>query len=239
MAIQLFEVGGSIRDEIMGLPSGDRDFCAVSPRGWDSLVSWSNKKMKVFKVVPEFFTIRGNLGNDVIDIVMCRKDSAESDGRRPDSVEPGTLQDDLARRDFTVNAMAREVNKDTLAPIGGIVDPFGGSIHARLAELHSVGSAQDRFDEDNLRLIRAVRFAVTKGMTLNHELQRLVFHSRNWESMMTNVSTNRVREELAKMFTKSGPAALRFMSHNLPPVAFDHLFGGELWLKPTLEKRKR
>lgn len=238
MGIQLFEVGGSIRDEIMGLPSNDRDFCAVSPRGWDSLVSWSNKKMRVFKVVPEFFTIRGSLGPDVIDIVMCRKDSAESDGRRPNSVEPGTLQDDLARRDFTVNAMAREVNKSTLAPIGDIVDPFGGTAHARLGELHSVGSAQDRFDEDNLRLIRAVRFAVTKSMTLDRNLERLVSDTRNWESMMTNVSTERVREEMAKMFTRSGPAALRFMSQNLPPVAFDHLFGGQLWLKPTLEKRK-
>jgi tRNA nucleotidyltransferase/poly(A) polymerase len=239
MGIQLFEVGGSIRDEVMGLPSNDRDFCAVSPRGWASLVSWSNKKMKVFKIVPEFFTIRGNLGNDVIDIVMCRKDSAESDGRRPNSVEPGTLQDDLARRDFTVNAMAREVDKDTLVPISGIVDPFGGSIHARLAQLHPVGSAQERFNEDNLRLIRAVRFAVTKSMTLDPNLEQLVSNPHNWESMMTNVSTERVREELTKMFIKSGPAALRFMSHNLPSVAFDHLFGGQLWLKPTLEKRKR
>lgn len=240
MGIQLFEVGGSIRDEVMDLPSNDRDFCAVSPRGWDSLVSWSNKKMYwVFKVVPEFFTIRGSLGPDVIDIVMCRKDSAESDGRRPNSVEPGTLQDDLARRDFTVNAMAREVNKSTLAPIGDIVDPFGGAAHARLGQLHSVGSAQDRFDEDNLRLIRAVRFAITKSMTLDRNLERLVSDPHNWESMMTNVSTERVREELTKMFTKSGPAALRFMSHNLPSVAFDHLFGGQLWLKPTLEKRKR
>ncbi len=102
----------------------------------------------------------------------------------------------------------------------------------------AVGSSQARFDEDNLRLSRAVRFAVTKSMTLDRNLERLVSTPHNWESMMTNVSAERVREELAKMFTRSGPAALRFMSQNLPPVAFDHLFGGQLWLKPTLEKRK-
>lgn len=237
MAIKLFEVGGSIRDELMGLESADRDFCAVSPKGWESLLSWANNKMRVFKVAPEFFTIRGALGPDVIDIVMCRRDGASSDGRRPDEVEPGTLLDDLARRDFTCNAMARPVNRN-LEVIGDIVDPFGGEADIRNRRLVSVGDAQARFEEDNLRLMRAVRFSVTKSMILSSDLEHMIEDPRNWQSMMTTVSIERVREEMNKMFGFSTPAALRFMSMHLPPSVFDALFeDGRLWLKPTLAKR--
>ena len=108
MTIRLFEVGGSIRDELMGIDNPpDRDFCAEAP-SWEALENWCFEKMKkVFLVTPEFFTIRGMMPNGTaIDVVMCRKDGPSSDGRHPDHVEPGTLLDDLARRDFTVNAMA-------------------------------------------------------------------------------------------------------------------------------------
>lgn len=237
MAIKLFEVGGSIRDELMGLESADRDFCAVSPKGWESLLSWANNKMRVFKVAPEFFTIRGSLGPDVIDIVMCRRDGASSDGRRPDEVEPGTLLDDLSRRDFTCNAMARPVNRN-LEIIGDIVDPFGGAEAVRNRQLVSVGNAQARFEEDNLRLLRAVRFAVTKSMTLSNDLEHMISDPLNWQSMMTTVSIERVREEMNKMFGFSTPAALRFMSAHMSPSVFDALFEeGRMWLKPTLAKR--
>ena len=107
MTIRLFEVGGSIRDELMGINNPpDRDFCAESPEGWEALLTWCHKNMeRVFLVTPEFFTVRGRMSNgDSIDVVMCRKDGPSSDGRHPDHVEPGTLLDDLARRDFTVSS---------------------------------------------------------------------------------------------------------------------------------------
>jgi len=237
MAITLFEVGGSIRDELMGFESDDRDFCAVSPKGWESLLSWANNKMRVFKVTPEFFTIRGTLGPDVIDIVMCRKDGASSDGRRPDEVEPGTLLDDLARRDFTCNAMARPVNHN-LEIIGGIIDPFEGAEDLAHGMLRSVGNMQHRFEEDNLRLMRAVRFAVTKGLVFHPDIEEMVSDPENWKSMMKTVSIERTREELNKMFAFSTPQAMRFMSSLRGPV-FDALFEDTgLWLKPTLAKQR-
>ena len=110
MTVQLFEVGGSIRDEVLGLENKDRDFVAVCDGGWEELLRWSNDVMdKVFLVTPDFFTIRGLVNNEVMDVVLARKDGAYSDGRHPDSVEPGSLGDDLARRDFTMNAIARSV----------------------------------------------------------------------------------------------------------------------------------
>mgnify|MGYP001364628046 CR=1 FL=1 len=130
MTIRLFEVGGSIRDELMGIDNAsDRDFCAESPEGWETLLAWCHDNMeKVFLVTPEFFTVRGMMPNGTaIDVVMCRKDGPSSDGRHPDHVEEGTLMDDLMRRDFTMNARAREVDPKTLEPIGKIIDHFGGA----------------------------------------------------------------------------------------------------------------
>ena len=139
MGIRLFEVGGSIRDELMGISNPpDRDFCAESPDGWEALLAWCHNNMdRVFLVTPGFFTIRGRMRNgDSIDVVMCRKDGPSFDGRHPDSVSPGTLLDDLTRRDFTMNAIAREVDPRTLQPVGTLVDPFNGEQDIELSLIH-------------------------------------------------------------------------------------------------------
>ena len=105
MTVKLYEVGGSIRDSLLGILNKDRDFVAVCPEGWDYLVNWADMWLdKVFLITPEYFTIRGIKGGEIFDFVLARKEGAYSDGRHPDSVEPGTLEDDLARRDFTMNA---------------------------------------------------------------------------------------------------------------------------------------
>tara|TARA_A100001011_G_scaffold382675_1_gene452800 strand:+ start:1194 stop:1934 length:741 start_codon:yes stop_codon:yes gene_type:complete len=242
-SIRLFEVGGSIRDELMGNPNPlDRDFCAESPGGWEALSAWCHDNMqKVFLVTPEFFTVRGFLKGVAIpiDVVMCRKDGASSDGRHPDEVKPGTLLDDLSRRDFTVNTMAREVDPSTLRPIGDIIDPFKARADLGMRRLVSVGNAQKRFDEDNLRLIRAVRFMITKGFVPDSPLERMIADPENWKKMMGSVSIDRVRGELHKALTFSTPATLRVFSMFVPVVAFDTLFDDTgLWLKPTLEKQR-
>jgi|TARA_R110001592_G_C13110884_1_gene744930 tRNA nucleotidyltransferase/poly(A) polymerase len=234
--IQVFEVGGSIRDEILGVASDDRDFCASSARGWGALLSWTGRKMRVFKVEEKFFTIRAMLAGDVIDIVMCRKDGASSDGRRPDEVTPGTLRDDLARRDFTCNAMARLVDMD-LNSVGEIVDPFGGQQDLANKVLRSVGSAQERFDEDNLRLLRAVRFWITKGLTPDDDLMAMISSAENWRSMQETIPHERIQNEVRKIMLQAPERGIRILA-TLPEGALAGLFGGRLWLKPTLEKKK-
>lgn len=240
MTIRLFEVGGSIRDELMGIDNPpDRDFCAESPDGWEALLAWCHTSMKrVFLVTPEFFTIRGMMPNGTsIDVVMCRKDGPSSDGRHPDHVEPGSLLDDLARRDFTVNAMAREVNSKTLEPIGDIIDPFSGREDIKTLTLKCVGNTAERFREDGLRLLRAARFIITKNIIPNEEISHALETSDWWNWLKETVSIERIREEVHKMFVHDTPATMKFLSWNCSPTANKCIFSHGLWLKPTLENK--
>ena len=240
MTIRLFEVGGSIRDNLLGIDNPpDRDFCAESPEGWEALLAWCHANMeRVFLVTPEFFTVRGRMSNgDAIDVVMCRKDGPSSDGRHPDTVEPGTLLDDLARRDFTVNAMAREVDPGTLAPMGGLIDPFEGKRDLLNRRLKCVGETPQRLEEDGLRILRAARFAVTKELipvpALSRCLRNLPFW---WHFAGDTVSVERIREEVQKMMKHDTVSALRFFTNNCHPSAIEVVFK-DIWLKPTMEKR--
>ena len=240
--IRLFEVGGSIRDELMGINNPpDRDFCAESPEGWDALLAWCRENMKrVFLVTPEFFTVRGRMSNgDSIDVVMCRKDGPSTDGRHPDSVEPGTLLDDLARRDFTMNAMAREVDTKTLESIGEVIDPFDGAFDIKVGRIQCVGDTTTRLEEDGLRLLRAARFVITKDLIPDDELELALQDESWWAFVERSVSENRIREELKKMFVHDTAATLRFLLHHCSASAIDFLFGNttNIWLKPTTEEK--
>lgn len=241
--IRLFEVGGSIRDELMGINNPpDRDFCAESPAGWEALLSWCHANMKrVFLETPEFFTVRGLMENGTpIDVVMCRKDGSSSDGRHPDSVEPGSLVDDLARRDFTVNAMAREVDPATLEPIGDIIDPFSGRTDLEKRLLRCVGTTAIRLEEDGLRVLRAARFAITKQLWLDSTLRACLQQACWWSFVLESVSPDRVREELTKMFKFDTVRTILFLTQAVSPRSLS-LLGEEsfgIWLKPTMEKRQ-
>ena len=237
--IKIFEVGGSIRDELLGIKNPpDRDFCAVSPDGWNALLTWANDIMdKVFLVTPEFFTIRGMIGKDAIDIVMCRKDGSSSDGRHPDEVTPGTLLDDLRRRDFTINAMAREVDPKTLNPIGEIIDIFNAQQDIQDEVLRCVGNTHERLQEDGLRLLRAARFILIKNVRADDDLQHALETSVWWHWLEETVSTERIREELQKMFKHDTPATMKFLVWNCCPAATRCLFSNGLWLKPHMGKK--
>ena len=239
--IRIFEVGGSIRDELMGIENPpDRDFCAVSPEGWEALLTWCKANMKrVFLVTPEFFTVRGMMHNgDPIDVVMCRKDGSSSDGRHPDHVEPGTLEDDLRRRDFTINAMAREVDPKTLEPIGEIIDPFGGKEDLNMSILRTVGDPSERFQEDGLRVFRAMRFSITKKMDFCHELDVEMKKNKWWRHAKDTVSVERIREEFTKMFKHDTVTAMISIVNEFPFEALLILDACGIWLKPTTEKKK-
>jgi tRNA nucleotidyltransferase (CCA-adding enzyme) len=240
MTIRLFEVGGSIRDELMGIDNPpDRDFCAESPDGWEALLAWCHVNMeRVFLVTPEFFTVRGRMSNgDSIDVVMCRKDGPSSDGRHPDNVEAGTLLDDLARRDFTVNAIAREVDPGTLAPMGGLIDPFNGKDDLIAGCLRCVGDTRVRFMEDGLRVLRAVRFAITKDLTIPGNIATELEDPFWWEFVEENVSIERIREELTKMFKHNTVKTIRFFANQLPVEALLMIEKSGIWFKPTMEKK--
>jgi tRNA nucleotidyltransferase (CCA-adding enzyme) len=249
MTVKIFEVGGSIRNETLQVPVNDRDFVAVCNTGWGGLVRWADENLdKIFLTTPEFFTIRGIKDKEIFDIVLARKEGAYSDGRHPDEVEPGTLEDDLARRDFTMNAIARCV--DT----GKLFDPFNGFGDIDNGIIRCVGdngdgvNACNRIREDVLRIVRAMRFSVTlPGMFIDPYIARILIDDELMTTgecisdLLINVSRERIREELLKMFKHDTLAAARFLFAN-DRIAFairKALFGEEndIWLKPTMEKK--
>lgn len=131
-----FEVGGCVRDELMGLSSKDVDFSVVAPKGKFNFASTAfsalckdldRQGFQIFEVREEFLTVRAKVPKGhplaartaVADFVLARKEGPYSDGRHPDWVVPGTLLDDLSRRDFCCNAISRDID-------GNLVDPFDG-----------------------------------------------------------------------------------------------------------------
>src|ERR1035438_8197642 len=105
MTIKCYQVGGFVRDRLLGVKSKDLDY-AVECADYPTMLRWIQSQGKVYLEQPEFWTVRAHIGKLPADYVLCRKDGQYGDGRRPDSVSVGTLLDDLARRDFSVNAIA-------------------------------------------------------------------------------------------------------------------------------------
>jgi tRNA nucleotidyltransferase/poly(A) polymerase len=167
--VRFFRVGGCVRDGFLGIKTKDIDFAVEAPSFEAMAEAVEARCTRVFVdtdgnyIGQQFFTIRGiepELG--AVDFVLCRKDGPSSDGRRPDFVEPGTILDDLARRDFTVNAMA-------LTDDGTLLDPHGGMVDLEARRLRFVGTPEDRLREDTLRAFRALRFAVTKSFSMSED----------------------------------------------------------------------
>ena len=156
-------VGGCVRDWLLGKAPHDFDLCAsATPEEMKTLFHDQNlvlagEKHGTVGVVTE---------EGVVEITTFRKEGAYGDNRHPDRVEFVTdIQEDLARRDFTVNAMA-------WSPKRGLQDPFGGEADLKNGILRCVGHPETRFREDALRILRGVRFSVTYNLTPEPETER-------------------------------------------------------------------
>jgi tRNA nucleotidyltransferase (CCA-adding enzyme) len=241
---QFAEVGGAVRDKFLGVNSKDVDFVAIprSPEfhrdandAFENLVAYLKCcKFKVFLETPQFFTVRAQVPDghplkertNVADFVLARKDGPSSDGRRPDFVLPGTLMDDLQRRDFTVNAMA--ILNDEL------IDPFGGKQDLEKDLLRFVGNPTDRIAEDGLRVMRALRFHITKGFDIDADTWDAV-NSDFGAEMLMKVSVERIYDELEKMFLTNTVFTMELLADvriNLKKA----IFRDGLRLQPTLKQ---
>lgn len=226
-----WQVGGSVRDELLGIPSKDIDFAVEAESFADMREAILARKGKIFLETERYLTIRANVpGLGATDYTLCRKDGAYHDGRHPEEVTVGTILDDLARRDFTVNAIAKGED-------GVLLDPHGGVEDLKAKRLRCVGDPEERFTEDGLRMLRAIRFCITKGLTPDISIIRLFSDGNFYGSRFQGVSVERVREELVKCFSHNTFETLNHVR------VFDGFFRflfrtyGELWLKPTLEAR--
>lgn len=234
--LTFFEVGGCVRDEMLGLPVKDVDF-SVEAESFDAMRDGLNAMgFRIFQEREEFLTIRAGVpkGSPLrdrtkdADFVMCRADGPTADGRRPEFVTPGTIFDDLARRDFTVNAMARTQD-------GVVVDPFDGRTDLANRTLRFVGNPADRIAEDGLRVLRGFRFMVTKGLHPDPDTERALKSDLAAE-MLGCVSVERVREELSKMFEADTVESMGLLV-DLPAPVLAAIFRDGLKLAPTLKGR--
>jgi len=229
MVIKHYRVGGAVRDSLMGLRSKDIDYAVEAP-SYTAMVEWIKDRGVIFLEQPQYWTVRAKInGGQPADFVLCRKDGQYTDGRRPDSVEPGTLFDDLARRDFTVNAIAFD------EATGEYIDPFHGRAYLAHNLLVCVGRAEERFHEDALRLLRAIRFHITKGFDLGDDVRACLSQRLLAERLELTVSTERKREELLRCFAHDTPRTLTALAQ-YPRIAEACFKDKRIWLLPTMEK---
>lgn len=255
--MKMYMVGGACRDEILGIPSKDIDFSVVldeaeiGPRmaggmtPYEVMVSNLGKMgVKIIRdkegipVGAEFVTARGIAPKNfpvhpgrALDFVLARKEGTYSDGRRPDIVEPGTLEDDLARRDFTMNAIAKDTD-------GNLIDPFNGVQAIKDRVIYAVGDPMERLTEDALRALRAVRFAVTKGFDIDGKLEAAMEHPDVLDAIRNKISDERIKDELSKMFRFNTSLAGEALWVWFPYLG-DVCFSGSVSLDATMKTKGR
>lgn len=193
----LYLVGGSVRDELLGLPVHDYDFTSdAEPKEIKRLLRTVDADA-IYTVGERFGTVGAIFGEDRFEITTYRSEAYTPGSRKPSVAFGTTLEADLARRDFTVNAMARPA-------LGGeIVDPFGGRSDLSARIIRAVGDSDDRFAEDPLRLLRAIRFAAQFGFTIEPSTRESI--ARNADALRT-ISAERITQEMNRILLAPRPS---------------------------------
>jgi len=201
-----YVVGGSLRDSLLGRPAAD----------WD--LATNARPDRILAIFPgsvyenQFGTVAVRDGDEVHEITTFRIDHDYADFRRPHRVEFGDdITADLARRDFTVNAMAWGTDSPARATFVGTdarlapgwVDPFGGQADVSTRVLRAVGDPAARFEEDALRMVRAVRLASTLGFEIEPATLRAV---RDKAHLVRHLSGERIAAELGRLLASERPS---------------------------------
>lgn len=182
-----YVVGGCVRDSIIGRSIHDWDIC-TSATPSEMLEIFKDKK--VIETGLQHGTITVVVNGEPYELTTFRIDGNYSDSRRPDSVTfTSNLVEDLKRRDFTINAMA--YNDDE-----GLIDPFGGLEDIEYKKIQCVGSAKDRFGEDALRILRAIRFASQLEFVMTPETS---YEINKQYKNLKNISIERINSEFCKI----------------------------------------
>jgi poly(A) polymerase len=197
---ELALVGGPVRDAMLGRPHNDLDF-ATSARPDETerlLRGWAGNPGAVWTMGREFGTIGCRKGPWVVEVTTYRSESYDPASRKP-SVDFGdTLEGDLGRRDFSVNAMAVSV------PGREFVDPYGGVVDLAHQLLRTPGRPEDSFSDDPLRMLRAARFAAQLGFTVD---PAVVAAMTAMAERIRIISAERIRDELVKLVLAPYPRA--------------------------------
>jgi tRNA nucleotidyltransferase/poly(A) polymerase len=242
---QIYKVGGCVRDRLLGLDSKDIDFTFVLDdlnqsvgEGFDEMTKYlQSEGYEIFLSTSEMFTIRAKFPVNhkfkgmVADFVMARKEVGYTEGTRRPILKLGNLEDDLVRRDFTLNAMAEDID-------GNLIDLFDGQWALENRLLITPKDASITMLDDPLRLLRAFRFSITKGFTITPRIWETCLMDSVVDKLEQVVSGERIREEVFKMFKHNTIETLDLMReiNNINPRIIEIMFGKGMWLKPTFEK---
>ncbi len=184
---EAYVVGGCVRDSLLGR----------TPNDWDICTNASPKEMKdIFNdntIIPtgiKHGTITVIVNNEGYEITTFRIDGNYSDKRKPDSIKfTDNIIQDLSRRDFSINAMAYNDAE-------GLIDPYNGSNHLKSKTICCVGNPNERFQEDGLRILRAIRFSSQLGFDIEHNTKLAIVNNTE---LLKHISQERIRDELNKI----------------------------------------
>jgi poly(A) polymerase len=197
--VAAYAVGGYVRDRARGVDVHDTDIVVVG-----NGVEFAKSVAKEFAVAgpvvfEKFGTAMLLVGDRKLEFVGARKESYRRDSRKP-RVDVGTLEDDLSRRDFTVNAMAASLNEGSL---GNLLDPFDGQSDLRDRILRTPLDPAETFSDDPLRIIRAMRFAAQLGFTVE---PHVLAAAANMANRLEIVSQERISDEFLKILSSRQPS---------------------------------
>lgn len=198
LGVRAFVVGGYVRDHILHRPSNDIDVVVVGSgiELAETLGRELHAKVSIFKT---YGTAMLRAGDTEVEFVGARRESYSRDSRKP-QVEPGTLEDDQRRRDFTINALAWSLNEATF---GELMDPFGGMDDLEDCIIRTPCDPDVTFSDDPLRMMRAVRFAAQLGFTIEEETFDAI---RRNAKRIEIVSRERIAVELNKIVASPVPS---------------------------------
>jgi len=213
---QLYLVGGSVRDLLLGRPRQDLDLATDARPEETKAILRQLRPDALYTVGEKFGTIGAVFNGHRVEITTFRSEQYTPGSRKPE-VDFGTsLEGDLSRRDFTINAMARNLTT------GEIIDPFGGLKDLEAGLIRAVGDPDTRFAEDPLRLLRAVRFAAELGFTIDPATAAAI---RRQAHRLQEVSRERIAEELNRILLSPRPGLgirllveLGLLAHIVPEV---------------------
>ncbi len=215
-----YAVGGCVRDHVLGFTPHDYDICtSATPERMQEVF----KGERTIETGLKHGTLTVLLFGMPLEITTFRVDGAYSDGRHPDSVRfTARVEDDLSRRDFTINAMA-------YSPKAGLVDPFGGQEDCRRGVIRCVGNPVERFGEDALRILRALRFSARLGFPVEEATARAI---REGRAQLCHVSRERIAAELSGLLQgRDASGVLRQFPEVIEAVLpeLQPLTAGEQW----------
>lgn len=201
LGVETYLVGGFVRDKLLGRETKDADFVCVG-----DAIELAKETAKQFTPIPQvdyfknFGTAHSKVDGDFdIEFVGARKESYHIDSRKPE-VEPGTIEDDQNRRDFTINALAISLNKENY---GQLIDPFNGVKDLEDKIIRTPLAPAQTFSDDPLRMMRGIRFATQLSFTIEE---------RTWQGIIDNarrikiISQERITDELNKIVAAPKPS---------------------------------